>query len=80
MNKEYIAIAIIFLLIGFSVGYTYGAYQMLNWGVDVAIKLLKNQGIELELDADTIVRGIYSYKNNIGNCLQDALILNNTGN
>jgi len=71
MNKGIIIIIIISLLIGYSVGFTYGSITSLNWAANKAMHFLELKGIEIEFDSDEIAWGLYQFKNNINACYPD---------
>ena len=60
-----------------SVGYGTGFSQAVDWGLEVAFKLVEQQKINITIDETMIKTGIMQYKDNIGGCLflEDALVL-----
>ena len=56
-----IAIGIIFLLIGYIIGYHVGQYAGLNWCANKAIDFLNAKGIDVTLNADRIRTVVTAY-------------------
>jgi len=63
--KTLIAIAIICLLIGFTVGYGVGYTAALNWGIGKAVYFLNLNNVTLDIREKEILQGIQYYKNKI---------------
>ena len=66
LTKEFkfraVALGIIFLLIGYSIGVEKSKFQELNWCVEQGIKMLKIQGYEVNLNGALITAGIRQYR------------------
>jgi len=76
-NSKLILSCIIFFLLGYIVGYTFGGIQMLNWGVNTAVKLID---IDIDIDPSEMVTAITLYKHQINKYIgeENASIYNDT--
>ena len=61
MNKGYIAVVIISLLIGYCIGYAVGVSCALNWGVDLIISFASLKGIDIDINKKEIVSTLIQY-------------------
>lgn len=61
MNKGYIPIVIICLLLGYIIGYTMGVAWAMNWGVDLAVQFASYKGIDIDFDKKIIVDMLIQY-------------------
>lgn len=66
MNKEYILLIIVLLIIGLLIGYTAGTIITIKAVVAVASSFI-------DVDYDLVQKAIFQYKNNIGKCFPSDL-------
>lgn len=81
MKIKLIFIILIFFIIGFGLGFSYGIKKGVNWTIDIGINFLKAKGIEIDVNENMLKQAIFNYKEQIGTCFnKNAFVWNNTGN
>jgi hypothetical protein len=68
MNEKfaYVIIIILSLLCGILIGASIGAYQSLNYCLDVGFKFIKEKNISIDIDEEFLRQGIFQYKYQLG--------------
>lgn len=77
MNYKLVSIVVILFMIGVAVGYTYGFQDGVKWSVRLGLRF-----VDIDIDEDVLLKGIFQYKNHIGGCLfiENASIRSYSGN
>ena len=66
-NKwRYVLVFIIACLLGYSIGYCKGAYDLLEWSIEKALYFLELKGVQVDINSEEIIRGLTQYKEMIG--------------
>jgi len=82
LNFKVVALLIISVLIAYMVGYGIGFTSALNWGVKTTFKIMESHGIDtssmLNISANILAVGIWQYKENVGGCVFNAPLYNNS--
>ena len=82
MDKK-VSIAIVFLIIGFSigclVGYAKGVKDTSTWFAEKVVFFTEMKGGEIIIDVEMLANGIINYQHNINRCFENALIYDNKG-
>ena len=61
-KREVFMIGLIFLIIGFMLGMLIGVYKTLNQCIEIGIKILKLNKIEINVNKEIILEAITSHK------------------
>lgn len=75
LRKTSVYIAIAYFLFGLLIGFIWGGYQTLVWGVAIV-----HNFVDIDFDEDMIVRGLWNYKYQINQCFENASIHTDTRN
>lgn len=69
MNKKEVVIAIILISIfSFAIGFYYGAKTTINYGVDLALRFVDLNKLNITVDPYMLKTGIMQFENHIGGC------------
>ena len=63
--KIRVAIAIVFLIIGFISGAAYGSYTTASWIAKTAIRFLQSEDVELNINARELTTALLRYQHEI---------------
>ena len=59
-------------LTAFGIGFSLGAAQSLDMCIDIGLRLLELNQIEINIDEETIKQGIHNYQNRIAKCFYNG--------
>lgn len=66
-NKLFVVLLVVSVS-AFFIGYSVGGYMTMNWLVDRAIGFMQMGGIEINMSAEMIANGLWSYKQQVTRC------------
>ena len=84
MNQRIMKVALIFLVLGLSIGfllgYAKGVKDISTWVAEKVVYFTEMKGGEVTIDVDMLANGIINYQHNINRCFDNAPLYDNTGN